>query len=90
MIPDIGMLSSHVRTCLLLQENLNTGHFMTLNDNINSFISTKLCSLDTSLLTDTLKAFKLLNVPHNQLQIIPPTFNNALPVLQLTVRMLFD
>ncbi|XP_050540937.1 intraflagellar transport protein 52 homolog isoform X2 [Daktulosphaira vitifoliae] len=85
MIPDIGMLSTCVRTCLLLQENLNTEHFILSNDNINSFINTKLCSLDTLLLPDTLKAFKILNVPHNQLQLIPPTLNNTLPILQLTV-----
>ncbi|XP_025408097.1 intraflagellar transport protein 52 homolog isoform X2 [Sipha flava] len=86
MIPDIGMLSSRVRTCLQLQESLNnTGHILFSADNINSLIDTKLCSLNTSMLPDTLNAYKTLNVPHNQLQLIPPTFNDTLPALQFAV-----
>jgi len=86
MIPDIGMLSSRVRTCLQLQESLNnTGHLLFSTDNINALIDTKLCSLNTSMLPDTLIAYKTLNVPHNQLQLIPPTFNDTLPVLQFAV-----
>lgn len=86
MIPDIGMLSSRVRTCLQLQDNLNnTGHILITADNINSLIDTKLCSLNTSMLQDTLKAYQTLNVPHNQLQLIPPTFNDTLPILQFAV-----
>lgn len=86
MIPDIGMLSSRVRTCLQLQENLNnTGHMLISTDNINSLIDTKLCSLNTSMLQSTLKAYQTLNVPHNQLQLIPPTFNDTLPILQFAV-----
>ncbi|KAF0735965.1 intraflagellar transport protein 52, partial [Aphis craccivora] len=86
MVPDIGMLSSRVRTCLQLQESLNnTGHFLFSADNINSLIDTKLCSLNTSMLPDTVEAYKTLNVPHNQLQLIPPMFNDTLPVLQFAV-----
>lgn len=86
MVPDIGMLSSRVRTCLQLQESLNnTGHLLFSADNINSLIDTKLCSLNTSMLSDTLKAYQTLNVPHNQLQLIPPTFNDTLPFLQFAV-----
>ncbi|XP_060854267.1 intraflagellar transport protein 52 homolog [Rhopalosiphum padi] len=86
MVPDIGMLSSRVRTCLQLQESLNnTSHFLFSADNINSLIDTKLCSLNTSMLPDTVEAYKTLSVPHNQLQLIPPTFNDTLPVLQFAV-----
>lgn len=86
MVPDIGMLSSRVRTCLQLQESLNnTGHLLFSAENINSLIDTKLCSLNTSMLPDTLKAYETLNVPHNQLQLIPPTFNDTLPFLQFAV-----
>ncbi|CAH1725925.1 intraflagellar transport protein 52 homolog [Aphis gossypii] len=86
MVPDIGMLSSRVRTCLQLQESLNnTGHFLFSADNINSLIDTKLCSLNTSMLPDAVEAYKTLNVPHNQLQLIPPMFNDTLPVLQFAV-----
>lgn len=86
MIPDIGILSSRVRTCLQLQESLNsTGHLIFSADNINSLMDTKLCSLNTSMLPDTLKAYKTLSVPHNQLQLIPPTFNDTLPALQFAV-----
>lgn len=90
MIPDIGMLSSRVRTCLQLQESLNnSSHLLFSADNINSLIDTKLCSLNTSMLPDTLNAYKTLNVPHNQLQLIPPTFNDTLPVLQFAVSIFF-
>lgn len=83
------MLSSRVRTCLQLQESLNnTGHLLFSADNINSLIDTKLCSLNTSMLSDTLKAYTTLNVPHNQLQLIPPTFNDTLPFLQFAVSIL--
>jgi len=91
MIPDIGMLSSRVRTCLQLQESLNnTGHLLFSADNINTLIDTKLCSLNTSMLPDTLVAYKTLNVPHNQLQLIPPTFNDTLPILQFAVSINFS
>lgn len=90
MVPDIGMLSSRVRTCLQLQESLNnTGHFLFSADNINSLIDTKLCSLNTTMLPDTVEAYKTLNVPHNQLQLIPPTFNDTLPALQFAVSITF-
>lgn len=89
MVPDIGILSSRVRTCLHLQENLNnTGHLFS-TDNINSLIDSKLCSLNTSMLPDTFKAYEVLNVPHNQLQLIPPTFNDTLPALQFGVSISF-
>lgn len=91
MIPDIGMLSSRVRTCLQLQESLNnTGHLLFSTDNINALIDTKLCALNTSMLPDTLMAYKTLNVPHNQLQLIPPIFNDTLPVLQFAVSIHFS
>lgn len=90
MIPDIGILSSHVRTCLHLQESLNNmGHLLFSTDNINSLIDTKLCSLNTSMLPDTFKAYETLNVPHNQLQLIPPAFNDTLPALQFGVSILY-
>ncbi|CAG0900232.1 unnamed protein product, partial [Cyprideis torosa] len=73
-IPDTGMLSNQLRTCLQESDDLPPD-FTRLFDN-------QCYSIDLRLLPASIKAYGQLGLKHEQLKLIAPTFETPLPPLQ--------
>uniref|UniRef100_A0A4W4FDN1 ABC-type uncharacterized transport system domain-containing protein n=1 Tax=Electrophorus electricus TaxID=8005 RepID=A0A4W4FDN1_ELEEL len=77
MLPDTGCLSERLRVCLQEGEE-NPRDFTSLFD-------MSLFKLSTDALPSVIRAYKQLNVKHEQLQLITPQFETPLPPLQPAV-----
>ncbi|XP_067935005.1 intraflagellar transport protein 52 homolog [Watersipora subatra] len=76
-LPEVAMLADSVKSCLQESDDIPR--------DFTRLFDTKLFSLDTSLVTPALKAYTLLNTPHEPLGVITPEFETPLPPLQPAV-----
>lgn len=76
-IPDMEALSERLRCCLQESEELP--------QNWTTLFDLSLFKYDVSLVPDAVELYKKLNVEHEALSVIPPTFEVPLPPLQPAV-----
>lgn len=75
--PDTAALSDNLRSCL--QESSE------LPKDFTKLFSTDMFSFDTNLVTDSVNLYKELDVKHEHITLIPPTFETPMPSLQSAV-----
>eukprot|EP00095_Tigriopus_kingsejongensis_P009560 maker-scaffold518_size150039-snap-gene-0.21 protein:Tk09560 transcript:maker-scaffold518_size150039-snap-gene-0.21-mRNA-1 annotation:"intraflagellar transport protein 52 homolog" len=77
MIPDTTFLSDQVKCCLQESDEVPT--------DFTRLFNTKLYSINTSLVPESLQAYTDLSVKHEPLKLITPQFETPLPPLQAAV-----
>lgn len=75
--PDTAALSDNLRSCL--QESAE------LPKDFTKLFSRDMFKFDTNLVPDAVKLFKDLDVKHEHITLIPPTFETPMPALQSAV-----
>nr|XP_002126598.1 intraflagellar transport protein 52 homolog [Ciona intestinalis] len=77
MLPHTEKLSDRLKSCLQEGDDIPT--------DFTKLFDTKLFKLDNAVLPKILKAFDQLNIKHEPLTLIPPSFETPLPPLQPAV-----